>query len=507
MTWSWPIVSTRQQSFGLRKGPAQDDAELAATRISDAEVMAPETRRRRGLVALVGALLVLPTLVLGVRRGDFKTCKDAGFCRRQRARADRAASASDWRSPYAIVGTPSVSAGSLRATVANAVAPGIAFTLNVDFGQDGTARVRIDEDRGLRQRYNEAAKWSIWHEPVMNTRVVGETKQGETRVRYGKDGRDERELVIRHSPLKLDFLKDGVPHVVLNERALFHMEHFRLKAPTTPAPTGDGSAADPLVVQEEVKPPMVDEQAYRDFLEADEDGMWDETFGGRRDSKPKGPYRLFSLFPGSTDPLLTGPESLALDITFPGYSHVFGLPEHASPFSLKTTRGRTDEPSYKDPYRLFNLDVFEYEHDSEMALYGSIPYMVAQRPGSAVSVFWLNAAETWVDVEKIDTSAGILSGLTSKKKAKSKSSSGDGGPTARTTTTHWISETGILDLFVSLGPTIQDLAATFGSLTGTTVMPPYFSVAYHQCRWNYVSQEDVVEVVKKFDEHDIPLDV
>lgn len=32
-----------------------------------------------------------------------------------------------------------------------------------------------------------------------------------------------------------------------------------------------------------------------------------------------------------------------------------------------------------DPYRLFNLDVFEYDIQNPMALYGSIPYMLAHR--------------------------------------------------------------------------------------------------------------------------------
>ena len=32
-----------------------------------------------------------------------------------------------------------------------------------------------------------------------------------------------------------------------------------------------------------------------------------------------------------------------------------------------------------DPYRLYNLDVFEYELDNKMALYGSIPLMLAHK--------------------------------------------------------------------------------------------------------------------------------
>ena len=32
-----------------------------------------------------------------------------------------------------------------------------------------------------------------------------------------------------------------------------------------------------------------------------------------------------------------------------------------------------------DPYRLYNLDVFEYELHNKMALYGSIPVMLAHK--------------------------------------------------------------------------------------------------------------------------------
>jgi len=50
---------------------------------------------------------------------------------------------------------------------------------------------------------------------------------------------------------------------------------------------------------------------------------------------------------------------------------VYGIPEHASPLALKSTSGQGND--YSDPYRLYNLDVFEYELDNPMALYGAIP--------------------------------------------------------------------------------------------------------------------------------------
>lgn len=41
-----------------------------------------------------------------------------------------------------------------------------------------------------------------------------------------------------------------------------------------------------------------------------------------------------------------------------------------------------------EPYRLYNLDVFEYLHESPFGLYGSIPMMVAHKAGLTTGVLW-----------------------------------------------------------------------------------------------------------------------
>lgn len=130
--------------------------------------------------------------------------------------------------------------------------------------------------------------------------------------------------------------------------------------------------------------------------------------------------------------------------------------------------------------------------DSPMTLYGAIPFMQAHKKNSTVGVFWLNAAETWVDIEKSHSLANTLSlGVSGKTD----------------TQTHWFSESGLLDIFVLLGPTPEDISTTYGELTGYTQMPQQFAIAYHQCRWNYVTDQDVKDVDRKFDQHDIPYDV
>jgi alpha 1,3-glucosidase len=57
---------------------------------------------------------------------------------------------------------------------------------------------------------------------------------------------------------------------------------------------------------------------------------------------------------------------------------------------------------------LYNLDVFEYELDNPMALYGSVPFMISHKKGLSSAVLWLNPAEMWIDVEKTKGSGSAV---------------------------------------------------------------------------------------------------
>lgn len=129
--------------------------------------------------------------------------------------------------------------------------------------------------------------------------------------------------------------------------------------------------------------------------------------------------------------------------------------------------------------------------------------MQAHRAGSTVAVFLVTASEAWVDVTKAPTPKALTSAF---KKGK-KDTNGDEGPASLTTSTHWMAESGILDLVVFLGPSSLDILDQYTSLTGRAPLPQYFALAYHQCRWNYINEQDVQQVQEKFDEFDIPVDV
>lgn len=162
-----------------------------------------------------------------------------------------------------------------------------------------------------------------------------------------------------------------------------------------------------------------------------------------------------------------------------------------------------------DPYRLYNLDVFQYELYNPMALYGSVPVMVAHSAQRTTGIFWLNAAETWVDISS-NTAGKVCGGgvVISSKKSWSglllkvnfvfvvvffvlaisnyikniKASFVvllsfqtvfgkmldyvQGSSETPQTDVRWISESGIIDVFIMLGPTPKDVFSQYASLTG-----------------------------------------
>ncbi|KAJ5803861.1 CAZyme family GH31 [Penicillium psychrosexuale] len=412
------------------------------------------------LLSLVILLVCIVVPGFAVKHKDFKTCDQSGFCKRNRAYADNASSqGTSWSSPYELdpatihFNDGMLTGVILKTTTANEK---VRLPLTVSFLESGAARIVVDEEKRMKgdiemrhgsqankKRYDEAEKWAIVGglEVSKSATLNAQSETGFTNVLYGPD--DKFQAIVRHAPFGVEFQRDGQTHVQLNHQGFLNMEHWRPKVDAEDGESGE-----------------------------DESTWWEETFGGNTDSKPR------------------GPESIALDITFPGYSHVFGIPEHADSLSLKETRGGSG--NHENPYRLYNSDVFEYELESPMTLYGAIPLMQAHRKSSTVGVFWLNAAETWIDIVKSTASSNPLA-----LGARSKTD----------TQTHWMSESGQIDLFVFLGPSPNDISKTYGELTGYTQLPQQFAIGYHQCRWNYVTDEDVKEVNAKFDKYQIPYDV
>ncbi|XP_035239759.1 neutral alpha-glucosidase C isoform X1 [Anguilla anguilla] len=310
---------------------------------------------------------------------------------------------------------------------------------------DGTVRVTIDELNPIRERYKVPDVLS--GQPVCERlKVVGREK-GSLTLGWGSG---QYQFRVSDSPFLLEVLCEDEVTVTLNPNGRLYFE----------------------TLQNPPKPSLSTEPNEQD---GDHMGLWKETFKQFVDIKAN------------------GPSSVGLDFTLHGFSHVYGLPEHADTFQLKDTRDG-------EAYRLYNLDVFGYDIHSQLGLYGSVPLLLAHKPKRSIGVFWLNASETLLDIRTSGDGPPATGEGASPPPVKKRRVSAH-------TDLHWMSESGVIDTFILLGPSPSQAFCQYAELTGYQAMPPLFSLGYHQCRWNYMDEADVEEVDAGFDLHSIPYDV
>ncbi|KAF4009802.1 hypothetical protein G4228_000847 [Cervus hanglu yarkandensis] len=313
----------------------------------------------------------------------------------------------------------------------------VVLVLELQGLQKNMTRIRIDELEPRRPRYR-VPDVLVADPPTAGLSISGRDDNSvELTIAEGP-----YKIILTARPFRLDLLEDRSLLLSVNARGLLNVEHQRT----------------PRVSQGSKEP-------------AEGDGAQPEETPGDDDK--------------------ASPMSVSLDFSLPGMEHVYGIPEHADNLRLKVTEGG-------EPYRLYNLDVFQYELYNRMALYGSVPVLLAHSPLRDLGIFWLNAAETWVDISS-NTAGKTLFG----KMLDYLQGSGE----TPQTDVRWMSESGIIDVFLMLGPSVFDVFRQYTSLTGTQALPPLFSLGYHQSRWNYRDEADVLEVDQGFDDHNLPCDV
>lgn len=448
--------------------------------------------------------------VLSVDHSNFKTCAQSSFCKRQRS-----FNKNSNPSTYSIdKNTISIqeAGGRFSARVKNDKHSNVDFSLTLHNYDKEAIRLVIDENSQLFKRFDNKGSYieeNLKSRRILNVRPVDDKEVPGGGVEFEIDDKPHT-VKIHYSPIKISFHENGKEYFNINSKNLLNIEHFRVKPENSAAANSDSKKSafsddddededddnddfendsDDFESDDEPKEVDLDEVAR---LEKEEnelknseefhhevdnnqnneedqeivEGQWDESFKSHKDSKPR------------------GPESIGLDLNFVNYKYLYGLPEHADRFWLKDTK-RTD------PYRLYNLDVFEYELDETMALYGSVPWIMAHNNEKTFGVLWLNPSETWVDIEYSEGSKGGIFSSASKDVA----------------TSRFMSESGTIDIWIMNGPTPKDTLDQLTYFTGRPTMPTLWSIAYHQCRWNYRDMQDVENVDKGFEDNDIPYDV
>lgn len=125
----------------------------------------------------------------------------------------------------------------------------------------------------------------------------------------------------------------------------------------------------------------------------------------------------------------------------------------------------------------FNTDDPETDDDS-ITYYKTIPFYVALKEEATYGIFFDNSFRSYFDMGK-EMGDRIFFGAIG----------------------------GQIQYYFIPGENIKEVVKNYTALTGRMDMPPLWSLGYQQCRFSYFSQEEVRELVKTFEEKDIPLDV
>ncbi|MCI2777833.1 TIM-barrel domain-containing protein [Clostridium perfringens] len=144
----------------------------------------------------------------------------------------------------------------------------------------------------------------------------------------------------------------------------------------------------------------------------------------------------------------------------------YGLGEKGGDLNKKgcyTENFNTDDPETDDDY---------------ITYYKTIPFYVALKEEATYGIFFDNSFRSYFDIGK-ERGDRIFFGAIG----------------------------GQIQYYFIPGENIKEIVKNYTALTGRMEMPPLWSLGYQQCRFSYFSQEEVRELVKTFEEKDIPLDV
>lgn len=463
------------------------------------------------LILIMSATL-LPTSS-GVDRTKFKTCDQSSFCQRNR---NHKPFEQQWTLDMSTIKQDGLY---VSGQLSNANNPSVRLAMMLSLTQKGAIRMKIDELNPTRRRYEP--KEALNPGLTFNQLLIQSQTNDRCEFIFGLANTEKEEdaqkyrykLILKSSPFQAEVLdRNGKTVVLVNSRGLMRFEeHRELNADTVVNPQLFGSPRQAKAYDEagrpiedhssaqdsgqqsspeaQSTPAQGEEQPQADQAKEEQEVQAAES----SNAEAKTYMETFSTF---TDHRPYGPMSVGVDIYFPNSDHVYGIPEHADSFSLKDTR-----PNIGDPYRLYNVDIFEYEAYSPMSLYGSIPFMMAQsKDVGTFGVFWLNPSETWIDIESNHSqsrSAGVVDMISSFVSSDKKMSG---------RLTHWFSETGMIDIWFMPGPDPTTVVGFNAEAFGTIPMPPVYSTGFHQCRWNYFSTEEVMQVDQGYDAVDVPLD-
>lgn len=236
----------------------------------------------RLLCIIVSVLLLLPSPSLMVKQEDFKKCDQSSFCVRQRAFADLVDLTATTSSYEIMAESVAVNqaAGVFSAQLLN-TAGNVAFdlVLRTTLHGDGV-RIQMHEHAPLKPRY-EGSSTDFVTPPSSLPPVAFSSVNLEAGIHTLIFG-DASRILIREYPFMITAYRENVAVFALNEDGYLSFEHTRSKE--------DGS--DGSMFNETSN----DSERLKKIKQDLTRGLWDESFGGKYDSKPNGKERRWRFW-------------------------------------------------------------------------------------------------------------------------------------------------------------------------------------------------------------------
>ena len=391
---------------------------------------------------IVGILYLATQLcaVVGFQDHLLKTCSQSGFCNRNREYAKNIITSGE---KYYSIDAESLSFNSKAHSVqgiinkrinSNQKISTIPLYFSLDILDDDKIRFKLNEERIAMteneyinaNRFNETEFWVFdpAFDPVLSAYKVkrpGFWNKNTYVIKFKGFS-----VVFSVETFKIEVIYNSEHLITINDQSLLNFEHYR-------------------TLEQNFENVNAEEVSFN---------LFKDDF---KDSK--------------LDTLPFGPESVALDFRFHKFTNLYGIPEHADSLRLRDT-------SEMDPYRLFNVDVFKYNINSTMPMYGAVPFLIGIQPKVSIGLFWMNPSDTWVDIKYTNDDSSA----------------------------HWISESGVIDFMIIVKDTPKAVTESFVEVTGKPMLPPLSSIGYHQCRWNYNDERDVLTVDSLMDKWQMPYD-
>ncbi|QQE78639.1 TIM-barrel domain-containing protein [Alicyclobacillus sp. SO9] len=145
-------------------------------------------------------------------------------------------------------------------------------------------------------------------------------------------------------------------------------------------------------------------------------------------------------------------------------THYYGLGEKTS---FLDKRGES--------YTMWNSDVYAPHVPEIEALYVSIPFLIPFDQNQAYGLFLDNTGHSTFDMRQFEDAFEVRT------------------------------KTGGVDVYVITGPLLKDVIRRYTALTGRMPVPPKWALGYHQSRYSYMSQDEVLELARTFRTKRIPL--